>query len=286
MKESEDENKYMFHPGAPMKMRWDIFTSILVIYTCVIIPFNLAFDSEYAKTKTYKLIDSLIDGVFLTDVLVNFNTCYFDPSTDKNVYSYKKIALNYLAFWFWVDFLGSFPFVAVVEIFNLTKLATYLSFMKILKMFRLNRLGKLSDKLVALNLTPTTISLVMLLMTIFFIIHIFACIWYWITTGAIEVDRTWVEVFGFTGAFVMQKYVASYYFVAVTMMTIGYGNKIHGTNEVEYLTAIVIMLVGSIVFGALISKVTKVLAGRDPHKKMVKEKLDELKMYMEEKVGI
>ena len=264
-------------------MGWDLVTSMLVLYTCIMIPFNICFDADFTRTLQYDITEAIIDGIFFIDVIVNFNTAYMDVDLNEYVWVRRKIAKKYMKFWFWIDFLSCIPLEQIVRPFD-RRLANRLSFIKIIKLLRLNRLGSLSRNLENVNFKPSTISLIMLFLSIFYVVHIFACIWYWVTTGAIgDVPRvSWVTLGGYSAENQIELYIAAYYFATVTMLSIGYGD-IRGTSEIEYATAIVIVLFGSIVFGALISKVTKVLANQNPRKRFVKEMMDEMKNSLEAK---
>eukprot|EP00597_Dinobryon_sp_UTEXLB2267_P011107 CAMPEP_0170103660 /NCGR_PEP_ID=MMETSP0020_2-20130122/3637_1 /TAXON_ID=98059 /ORGANISM="Dinobryon sp., Strain UTEXLB2267" /LENGTH=1243 /DNA_ID=CAMNT_0010327291 /DNA_START=886 /DNA_END=4617 /DNA_ORIENTATION=- len=64
------------------------------------------------------------------------------------------------------------------------------------------------------------------------------------------------------------------------MLTVGYGD-IHATNNDERAFAIATMLTGGILFGALLSKVTLLIDKRDPQAKAYKEKMAELRSYLD-----
>jgi len=51
----------------------------------------------------------LIDCVFLLDMIFCFFTTYTNFRELKEVYKLKAIAINYLKFWFWIDFASIFP---------------------------------------------------------------------------------------------------------------------------------------------------------------------------------
>jgi hypothetical protein len=120
----------------------------------------------------------------------------------------------------------------------------------------------------------------MLLMQIFFTAHLFACFWHLIAMNKYTnndvyftfddldpPERTWLSEFGYINASFSERYVASLYFIIVTMLTVGYGD-IHATNRIERLYAIATMIVGAVVFGALISKVTMIIDKRNPAAKV------------------
>jgi hypothetical protein len=75
-------------------------------------------------------------------------------------------------------------------------------------------------------------------------------------------------------------YIVSLYYIVVTMLTVGYGD-IHATNNNERAFAIAKLLTGGILFGALLSKVTLLIDKRDPQAKAYKEKMSQLRSYLD-----
>ncbi len=139
-----------------------------------------------------------------------------------------------------------------------------------------------------LSLHPTMLSLIRLGAQIFFIAHVFACFWHYIAIdGVIPPDMgtvTWIKEFGYTDRSVTMRYVASLYYVVVTMLTIGYGD-IYATNDVERVYAIVTMIVGGVIFGALVAQVAQAIDKRNPQQQMFNKKMYELKLFMAD-VGV
>lgn len=57
-------------------MGWDLLISVILLVTCFITPFNLAFSEEVDKVKLYVAFNYSIDFLFLIDIIINFNTAY------------------------------------------------------------------------------------------------------------------------------------------------------------------------------------------------------------------
>lgn len=58
---------------------------------------------------TWGTIESIIDFVFIIEIIVCFNTSIFDNATNKYLTSRCLIAKSYLKSWFWVDFMAILP---------------------------------------------------------------------------------------------------------------------------------------------------------------------------------
>lgn len=106
---------------------------------------------------------------------------------------------------------------------------------------------------------PTFISFFGLMIQIFFIAHVFACFWHYIaidsyvTTGSSsKPESTWLKKFDYSHASLRAQYVASLYFVIVTLSTVGYGD-IYPTNDFERIYAMIMMIVGAVFFATLVA---------------------------------
>ena len=80
-------------------------------------PFGLAFvDLEYYSgdqifyfNNTWNSIEAVIDICFMIEIVVCFNSSYFEMDSNEYVYDRRKIAKSYLKGWFWIDFLAVLP---------------------------------------------------------------------------------------------------------------------------------------------------------------------------------
>eukprot|EP01031_Cornospumella_fuschlensis_P038380 gene38380-46646_t len=74
-KNNRDRNlnvSWVFHPDHPLKLLWDVFLSGLVLYSVIIIPYNIGF--QMAPTNSQIKVDFMITAAFAVDILINFNT--------------------------------------------------------------------------------------------------------------------------------------------------------------------------------------------------------------------
>jgi hypothetical protein len=54
----EDKKRFMVYPGNNYKeLYWDIFQSILLLTTCVLTPFTLAFSDDLSKVIWYRTMN-------------------------------------------------------------------------------------------------------------------------------------------------------------------------------------------------------------------------------------
>lgn len=125
--------------------------------------------------------------VFCLDIILNFLTAYEDDNGEL-VANRKQIARQYLKTWFLIDLFSSFPIVLVQQYTNMN--VTNLKFVKLSRLPRLYRLLRLvklirfyrSNQFIgrvmkAININPTTGSMISLLFIMIFILHFIGCIW-------------------------------------------------------------------------------------------------------------
>jgi CRP-like cAMP-binding protein len=269
--------------------------TVVIFYTLLVVPFNIAFSIGFGTG--YRVLDLCIDGLFFIDVIFNFNMSYVDNRTGETVTDRRKIAQNYVKLWFWIDFISCIPFDTIldgifshedqlrsVHIIRISRMAKLVKVIRIIKFNRLRSYGEV------FSWRPLSVSFTKLLGQMLILAHVLACFWYYIATNDVTGDnrhddqvtgftRTWVNENGLERAQIVDKYIASLYWVLATIVTVGYGD-IHATNSRERIYSIFTMLCGSVMMGAVISQVTRLMAGKNPQGRAFKEKMDELKSYL------
>ena len=66
----------MVYPEDQQKNNWDLFITIILIYTCVSTPARMAFVE--VDTTGWAILKWTIDSLFLIDIVVIFNTAIQD----------------------------------------------------------------------------------------------------------------------------------------------------------------------------------------------------------------
>ena len=204
---AEDEWKttpmFVLFPVAPGKQAWDLLIMLQVVYMCLVMPYRAVF--EVAEGSWF-VFETCIQFLFLTDVLLSFNTAYLDVANEIWVVQRKRIAIKYLSFWFWIDFPSSIPIELIQHLVHSSgdsAMAHLLPAMRMLRLFRLLRLVRLfrlaemikriedetGYSLSALGIVNTVI-----MMMIF--CHILACLFYYVgTTTEDDVEKNWLTAF-------------------------------------------------------------------------------------------
>lgn len=100
--------KCLIYPENIYKRNWDLFISCALIISCFYTPLSLAFQKEKYE-YILRLVDFFIDGLFLIDIILTFNTCYYSEEVQL-IDDRKIIAITYLKGWFTIDLTACIPF--------------------------------------------------------------------------------------------------------------------------------------------------------------------------------
>lgn len=103
----------LFYPEDTIKQHWDLFITLILLISCIIVPYRIAF-GEIDEPIEWKIINYTIDAMFAIDIFIIFNSAYHD-SEYRIVEDRKKIAEVYLKSWFFIDVLSIMPFDEFVD---------------------------------------------------------------------------------------------------------------------------------------------------------------------------
>jgi len=273
------KNHKILPPTSPFKNRWDIFMMVLVFYNCVYIPIELFFlngiveHGHYPKLPLHTAIDFFIDFLFLIDIGLNTCTAYYDEDYEM-VLDRKQIFWHYAKCWLWIDALAVFPFELPFMILEAAGVTSsdfptgILGMLKVPRLLRLVRVFKKLDVVAAAN----ALRIVALMVVFCLIAHVFACIWWLIgwseymqdleelasnsterqSHGISWISRIPGEPLTNASRFEHQYLSAMYWSLTTLMKTPWVGPD----TVVEKVFASLAVVMGAILFAALLGNVT------------------------------
>ena len=97
----------------PIKMIWDIWIMLLLLFVSVCVPARLAFVED--ESTEWIIIYALIDSFFFLDILLSFFTAIDDDQKVYSITDRKLIAKNYLRGWFFIDIISIFSSCSKVK---------------------------------------------------------------------------------------------------------------------------------------------------------------------------
>lgn len=127
----------LIYPDEKNKEAWDLFMTFILLITCVLTPYNIAFVPN--EDITSWIVSCAIDVLFAIDMLVIFNSVYFDENMGL-VTNRKQIGKNYLTGWFAIDLLAIIPFDVLLNQSDMTSLVRVARVGKLYKLVKLTKL--------------------------------------------------------------------------------------------------------------------------------------------------
>lgn len=138
MRYRDNKKSFLLYPEDPQKVYWDLYITCVLLISCLLTPFRIAF-GEIEDPVEWVIINWVIDGCFLVDIIIIFNSAYYD-SEFIIVEDRKMIAKEYLSGWFLVDLLAIIPF----EIFITQNEGNYEDFARIVRIGKISKLIKMT----------------------------------------------------------------------------------------------------------------------------------------------
>ena len=194
---------------------------LIIIYFIIILTSQFAFSMDLNQ-----LINSYVYNfgiiLFILDILINLNSGYYYKGNIEN--DRRKIIIKFIKNDFVTEILS------LVAIFcSLNNYDFYKHFINILILLKLGRIQKIIKKIEErFDFEPTllmVVSLTKIMFTIFLISHLFSCIY--LKFGIYEKNHNetnWMTDKKIDNLPFISQYITAYYFIMVTMITVGYGD--------------------------------------------------------------
>jgi len=274
---------YILLPDNMYKTAWDVLVVVSLLYTLVVAPVQLAFDSFQDDDA----IEWCVDIIFLLDVFVSFITAYYDKEALGYEIRFTKIAHHYTITWLVPDLLAAFPWQVLQDgtaqaiksariVPKWTRVIKVVRLLRLWRVYRLVRMGK--EK--ANTMGPALSRMMGLTCVLLFFSHISACLWYY--TGNTEdgwVSRMWDAGERLEERPLSEQYLICFYWSVTVLTTIGFGDITPRTNS-EVGLVIIMMIFGCTYYAYLTAVVTSMIATLDAQSKLLRQKQRALATFM------
>jgi hypothetical protein len=144
-----------------------------------------------------------------------------------------------------------------LRIIKLTRLPRLYRLLRLLKLIRLYKSNKFIQMVsMQLNFSLTTTRLFKSFIMVFFLIHLIGCVWVTVAVlNPYDDPESWITAAGLIDSDETQIYVASIYWAAVSIYTVGYGDII-SKNNFELVCNIVILFIGITIYTNIFSQLS------------------------------
>lgn len=288
-KRSSWKNKWLLKPEEYSRFGWEMFVMIVLILLGFLLPYISAF--EPSNTNLSRSIDIFSICIFSIDILINFNTGFYEKGT--LIMERGKIIKNYLTFWFWLDLVSTLPIDWILEIAGsvnsqASKLLKYIRILRVLKLIKLIRLTKLKIMIIRIQDRISSkkilslITVFKLLLYLFLIAHFFACIMFSVSSENMGPDTFVAGIVNKSDMLVIENddlYVSCLYWAFVTMASIGYGDYSPKTPY-ERIFGVMTMLTSSCMFGFIVGNIGTIVEKHSVKERQRRDILVQLNMYM------
>ncbi|XP_060943404.1 potassium voltage-gated channel subfamily H member 1a [Limanda limanda] len=283
------------------KTTWDWVILILTFYTAIMVPYNVSFKTKQ-NNVTWLVVDSIVDVIFLVDIVLNFHTTFVGPAGEV-ISDPKLIRMNYLKTWFVIDLLSCLPYDVINAFENVDEgISSLFSSLKVVRLLRLGRVARKLDHYIEYGAAV----LVLLVCVFGLAAHWLACIWYSIGDYEIIDEETnivredsWLYILAESagspyrynasgsgkwegGPNKDSVYITSLYFTMTSLTSIGFGN-IAPTTDGEKIFAVAMMMIGSLLYATIFGNVTTIFqqmyANTNRYHEMINSVRDFLKLY-------
>ena len=249
-------NISLIHPYSKSILLWQSLISLLTLFLMFYIPLSLAFGLNFIEDNQ-KIVFLLI---FVIDMFLEINTRYFNNGLE--VYDRKKIMINYIEGYFIPDIISVSSLFFQIELnSDLSSLIKgtfcFLFFLKVFSLMKFSK--KITNRFHLSRKWKGVKDLIVLFLLIIFIAHLAACGWYYVGVNSIDSNsRNWINEKELMEEDWHIKYMSSFYWSIVTVMTVGYGD-ITPANNNERFYCLFVILFGGMIFPYSINSIGNII---------------------------
>ncbi|KAL4468170.1 hypothetical protein ABPG72_017151 [Tetrahymena utriculariae] len=270
----------MFQPYNLYKFLWDIFQAILIVSVMFLFSLITFFQMD---PQNYVNFFQAVFVVFVLDILITFNTGVVEKG--NVIFDRKNAAITYLKKNFIMDQIALLPLFMFFLDINLEGLYSWIIYFQILmKLFVLSDIfNRLTYYLNYQKNMKNIVDLVTLVFIIACVCHVFCLFWHGLAIFEINqgCSNTWLQTRGIQDANVFTRYVQSFYYLSVTMITVGYGDITPQTTY-EILFTTITMFVTGFFYAFSLNKIGSIIENIEMKDKSYKESMQVIHRLMRE----
>eukprot|EP00397_Hematodinium_sp_SG-2012_P023397 GEMP01024303.1.p1 GENE.GEMP01024303.1~~GEMP01024303.1.p1 ORF type:complete len:513 (+),score=42.48 GEMP01024303.1:569-2107(+) len=194
-----------------------------------------------------------------------------------------RIRRTYLQSWFAFDVLSLIPFDVIAMVAGDLDVLRFIRLIRWVHCFVILQM-RMQPRPAFLDISYSMISIIRLICVLLMYCHVVACLWAAVGIHAMNgTNDSWlnqIELKDYLQSVSKDNYwhvyVISYYWAMMTLVSVGYGDFVP-SRVIEYISAIVFMLFGGLVWAYCIANVAAILSGVLQKRKEYEAEMDELR---------
>jgi len=292
---------YLIDPHCEYMKYWDLVLSVALLFTGIVTPYEVIFVGRVKWDNWLFIVNRIVDIIFCKDMIMQFflkvETGHVGKTGTVTLKDPWAIRKRYLTRWFVIDLISIMQFDIFFMFYEGPESLSRIKFLRCLRLIRLIKLVRIlkSSRLIVrwqnyFAISFATQKLAKFTFVLFLSSHWMACLWGMIGISfgyelcakdgtLITYDEepvsqiSWVTIlYNSDNAGTLSPddacdpwhvYMASLHWSVMTITSIGYGDIVPARN-VEYVTCIVCMLFGGILWAFIIGSTCSLIANGDP----------------------
>ena len=182
------DGKIIFRYNSEFISYWQLMVIVFAMYNSVTIPISIFYGEHgptWISSNLIAFVDSMVDFIFLIDIIIMFRTTYLDTDMGIEVTDTHKIAIKYLKNSFAIDLASSVPF----SVFAPASLESLVDLLGLLKLLRIQRLSSAVTSSNMAQGIKVYFKILMMAFQLFVVMHVLGTIWFML----IVKEERWVQ---------------------------------------------------------------------------------------------
>ncbi|CAD8093468.1 unnamed protein product [Paramecium primaurelia] len=277
----------IIQPENYAKITFDVIGTTARLYFLYLIPVDLAWAQYAFLFQSLSFITIIMITILIAEFLFNLNVAYYQEGnmvTDR-----KQIAKNLISKSYGLEIFSTitlildliFPDIQTQKQDSTPQNLIFLLFL--VHKVNIDRIVTVYET--AINLSKkfsSYLTLVKLLMFFFYVVHVFACLWYWVGKYNKNNPENWLYRAEIMDDSWDQQYLVSFYYACVTMFTVGYGDLTPKT-QIERVVTILFIILSSVQLPYSVNTVGNIIQQISAYGEERKNKLRTINSYMQRK---
>lgn len=279
----------MIYPDSIFRKIWDPLIFFSLLYTAIFLPYSICF-LDTSTSNVNGLLETIIDFLFLLDVVVNFFSAYLDE-IEIIIDDREKIFIHYFYGYFFIDLLGGLPIQLILssveeshdrlnDVGGIARVYKLFRLIRLIKMIRVKKYDKIINYIFSqLDLNVSLGKILFIVLITFLLVHISSCLFYFLTKVE-DFNASWLYLNDLYDYPDLELYLTCVYWSMYTIFTIGFGD-IKPASNIEKIFAIIWIIYGALFYSYTFGNLKTIISNYDKRDLIINEKIKKIEDFSE-----